>query len=126
MGTTLPVLFISLLMAASGVAKRVAPSKVSPVKTPSAVYSAPHFIFEKGKAPISGGVVEARDPKSDKVLWRLQIYQTNHDKDLEGDVQDVFIKSLSYVEAHDILFVTDERKRLFVLDIKNRKVTRIR
>lgn len=107
-------------------AKRVAPKGVMPVVTSAAVYSAPHFLFEKGKAPIRGGIVEAREPGSEKILWRVQVYQTKYDDQLETDVQDVFIKSLSFDALHEILVISDEASRLFVLDAKNKKVTQIR
>ena len=98
-------------------AKRLAPNEVAPVKTDKAVISVPHFP--------KGGVLEAHDPKTKKLLWRVQVYKTVYDKNLEKDVQDVFIKSLSYDKRHNLLIMSDEKGRVFVLNLKTKKVTQI-
>ena len=144
--TALMVLFATNVMA-----KRVAPKEVPPIATEKAVFSVPHFpaidsvqnrkllealenrerelveAHENGeplKAPQNGGVVEARDPKTKKLLWQVQIYKTEY-KALEKDVQDVFIKSLSLDKVHNLLIMSDEKSRVFVLNLSTKKVTQI-
>ena len=104
-------------------AKRIAPKEVPPVKTDKAVFSVPHF--PGGDRAQNGGVVEAHHPKTKKLLWRIHVYETVYDKDLETDVQDVFIKTLTFEPTHNLLIMSDERSRIFVLNLATRKVTRI-
>ena len=44
---------------------------------------------------------------------------------MEKDVQDVFIKSLSFDKTHNLLILSDEAGRIFVLDLQSKKVTQI-
>ena len=116
--TALMVILVSNVMA-----KRAAPEEVPPVATDKAVYSVPHF--PEGDRIQNGGVIEARDPQTKKLLWQVQIYKTEVDKGLEKDVQDVFIKSLSFDKVHNLLIMSDEKSRVFVLNLSTKKVTRI-
>jgi hypothetical protein len=114
---------LMVLLAANVMAKRVAPEEVPPIATDKAVFSVPHF--PEGDREQNGGVVEARDPKTNKLLWQVQIYKAEHDKALEKDVQDVFIKSLTLDKAHNLLIMSDEKSRVFVLNLATKKVTQI-
>ena len=105
-------------------AKRNAPEEVPPIATEKAVYSVPHF--PEGDRVQNGGVVEARHPKTKKLLWRIQIYKTDYDKRLEQDVQDVFIKTLSFDKSHNLLIMSDEKFRVFVLNVTTKRVTQIK
>ena len=89
------VLFISLL-GLDLMAKRITPKTVAPIQTDNAVYSVPHFSL--GERSQNGGFIEAHHPKTKKLLWRIQIYKTDYDSELEGDIQDVFIKTMSFDE----------------------------
>ena len=97
--------------------------EVPPVTTDEAVYSAPHF--PNGDRKQNGGVVEAHHPKTGELLWRIQIYETQYDRALEKDVQDVFIKSLALDEDHHLLIMSDEKSRIFVINLATRKVTEV-
>ena len=112
-----------VLLVSNVMAKRAAPEEVPPVATDKAVYSVPHF--PEGDRIQNGGVIEARDPQPKKLLWQVQIYKTEVDKALEKDVQDVFIKSLSFDKVHNLLIMSDEKSRVFVLNLSTKKVTRI-
>ena len=74
--TTALLLFLNLNVTA----KRIAPKKVPAVETEKAVLSAPHF--SGGERSQNGGFIEARDPKTKKLLWRVQVYKTVYDKKL--------------------------------------------
>ena len=112
-----------LFFSSTAMAKRIAPEEVPPVTTDKAVISVPHF--PKGKLAQNGGVLEAHHPKTKKLLWRIQIYKSTYDKALEKDIQDVFIKSLSYDKNHNLLIMSDEKGRVFVLNLETKKVTQI-
>ena len=124
MKTLIHTAIFVLLLASSAIAKRIAPAEVPAITTGEAVYSVPHFGFKNGTGQ-NGGVIHAHHPKTKKLVWSVTVYKTNRDKDLEGDVQDVFIKSLSLDKDHNLLIMSDEKSRVFVLNLITRKVTQI-
>lgn len=125
MRTLLHSLAFLLLLANSAMAKRAAPAEIPAIVTEQAVFSAPHFAFENGMQQ-NGGVILAHDPKTKKLLWRMQIYKTTYTQTKETDVQDVFLKTLRYDEVHHLLIMSDETSRVFVLNLATKKVTQIR
>lgn len=123
MKTVIYATTLMVLLAANVMAKRAAPEEVTPIATDKAVFSVPHF--PEGGLKQNGGVVDARDPKTNKLLWQVQIYKTEYDKALEKDVQDVFIKDLTLDKVHNLLIMSDEKSRVFVLNLATKKVTQI-
>jgi hypothetical protein len=105
-----------LLTILAAKAKRGAPAEVLPVKLGSIEYSAPHRIRTQNEM----GYIKARDLKSGKLIWSRQIYLVKYDFDLEGDVQDVFIKSITVQGNH--LIITNERNSKYQLDLKTLEV----
>ncbi len=123
MKTIIHAVVLIALFSTTVMAKRAAPEEVPPVKTEQAVFSAPHF--PEGERKQNGGEVQARDPRTNALLWQVQVYTTKYDEGLEKDVQDVFIKTLSLDKIHNLLILSDEKSRVFVLNLTNKKVTRI-
>jgi hypothetical protein len=123
MKTIIHATALMVLLAANVMAKRPAPEEVPPIATGEAVFTVPHF--PEGDRIQNGGVIEARDPKTRKLVWQVQIYKTEYDKALEKDVQDVFIKSLTWDKVHNLLIMSDEKSRVFVLNLATRRVTQI-
>lgn len=66
------------------------------------------------------GVVTARDPKDNHILWEQKIYQISYNPFLEKDVQDVFITNLEI--KGDSLVVTNEKKERYKLNILSKEV----
>ena len=97
-------------------AKRGAPAEALPVTVGNIEYSAPHRKGTHRKM----GLLEARDLKSGKLIWSRQIYAVKYDPDLEGDVQDVFIKSITAEGNH--LIITNERNSKYQLDLNSLEV----
>ena len=97
-------------------AKRRVPAKVLPVKVGNIEYSAPH----RNGTQKQMGFIEALDLKSGKIIWSRQIYTVKYDPDLEGDVQDVFIKSIT-VEGNNLI-ITNERNSKYQLDLNSLEV----
>jgi hypothetical protein len=99
--------------------KRAAPQDVPPIVHQGVAYSFPHFGYleEEGQ---NGGVVEARDVKSGRRLWRLKAYTTRRVPGREQDVQDVFITSAKL--AGNRLVVTNEEGQTFEVDLTTRAV----
>ncbi|MEK9685667.1 MAG: hypothetical protein VW226_14075, partial [Rhodospirillaceae bacterium] len=79
-------------------AKRRAPAEVLPVKMGNFEYSAPH----RNRTHKQMGFIEARELKSGGLIWSRQIYTVKYDPDLEDDVQDVFIKSIT-VQGNNLI-----------------------
>jgi hypothetical protein len=92
-------------------AKRGAPAEVLPVTVGNIKYSAPH----RNGTHKQMGFIEARAPKSGELIWSRQIYAVKYDPDLEGDVQDVFMKSITVEGNH--LIITNERNSKYQLDL---------
>ena len=97
-------------------AKRGAPAEALPVTVGNIEYSAPHRNGTHRKM----GLLEARDLKSGKLIWSRQIYAVKYDPDLEGDVQDVFIKSITAEGNH--LIINNERNSKYQLDLNSLEV----
>ena len=66
------------------------------------------------------GFIEASVPKSGELIWSRQIYTVKYDPDLEGDVQDVFIKSITVQGNH--LIITNERNSKYQLNLHSLEV----
>jgi len=96
--------------------KRGAPAEVLPVTVGNIEYSAPH----RNGTYKQMGFIEARAPKSGELIWSRQIYAVKYDPDLEGDVQDVFIKSIT-VEGNSLI-ITNERNSKYQLDLNSLEV----
>lgn len=91
--------------------KRKPPKTVLPVKIKNVEYSAPGSEV---------GFVVARDLALKKELWKKQIYNVGYDKNLEKDVQDVFIDSL-WVSG-DMLMVQNEKGERYELNPETQNV----
>ena len=97
-------------------AKRGAPAEVLPLTEGNIEYSAPH----RNGTQKQMGFIEARDLKSGKLIWSRQIYSVKYDPDLEGDVQDVYIKKIK-VKGNSLI-ITNERKSEYQLNLKTLQV----
>ena len=104
-------------------AKRLAPEDVKPVVHKGVRYEVRHWEITRGKAQ-TGGFVEAWDVATNRKLWERNIYGITYNPDLEKDVQDVFITSLTLVG--DKLVAVNERGEKFHIDISTRKVSKSR
>ena len=104
-------IILSILCISESEAKRAVPAKVMPVQVGSIEYSAPH-----GKSQNQMGCIEARRVGSGELLWRRQVYVVKYDPDLEGDVQDVYIKSFK-VKGNSLIII-NERKSEYQLNLK--------
>jgi hypothetical protein len=69
-----------------------------------------------------GGYLVAVDVTSGTPLWTLQVYDNQRVPGREGDVQDVFFKSMA-AQRDGTLLVENERGRRFVVDPATRSVT---
>ena len=101
-----------LLVTLLAEAKRGAPAEVLPVTVGNIEYLAPH----RNGTHKQMGFIEARDLKSGKLIWSRQIYSVKYDPDLEGDVQDVYIKNIKI--KGNSLIITNERKSEYQLNLK--------
>ena len=97
-------------------AKRGAPAEVLPLTVGNIEYSAPH----RNGTQKQMGLIEAHDLRSGKLIWSRQIYAVKYDPDLEGDVQDVFIKSIT-VQGNNLI-ITNERNSKYQLNLNSLKV----
>jgi hypothetical protein len=100
------LIFFLLLATLLAEAKRGAPAEVLPVTVGNIEYSAPH----RNGTHKQMGFIEARVPKSGELIWSRQIYVVKYDPDLEGDVQDVFIKRIT-VEGNNLIIINEKSSK---------------
>ncbi|HET7332961.1 hypothetical protein [Dyella sp.] len=62
-----------------------------------------------------GGYLAAYDVESGKQLWTLKVYDNRRLSDKEGDVQDVFFKSMK-AQPDGSLLIENEQGKRFVVD----------
>lgn len=126
MRTTQRIITALALVATAGAgtdawAKPGAPADVPPVVSGNVRYEVPHFVTPCTPEQ-NGGCVVAYDNSSNAQLWAVQIYCTKYDSDLEQDVQDVFITSLT-LDGNGQLQVSNERGKHFTIDPATQKVS---
>ena len=100
-------------------ASRLPPPKVEPVTINGVRYSQ-----VAGKESVDGqvgGLLGAYNPKGE-LLWTLKIYENRRDSRLEGDVQDVFFRSMS-VDPDGRLRIVNERGDTYLVDVTTRGVS---
>jgi hypothetical protein len=106
-----------VLLVSEAWAKRTSPKPVTPVIQNGVKYVAPNLSGRQG-------VVEARDEKTDKKLWDVVVYSVRLDRNLEEDVQWVFVTRLA---VHDNnLVVTNEKNESFAVDLRTKKVQKLK
>jgi len=103
---------VLVLLAGPLFGKRAAPAPVAPVSHRGIKYSAPN---DEGRT----GYVQASDSAGNH-LFRIIVFQTEINPNLEGDVQWVFITDLRL--AGNSLWVKDEKSRCYSVDLKTKAV----
>ncbi|STX50841.1 Uncharacterised protein [Legionella busanensis] len=72
----------------------------------------------------AGGYIEAFNSTANEFLWSVQIYKTSYSLNMEGDVQDVYIKDLALQNGK--IIITDERNRVYLLYSVSKRVKLIK
>lgn len=101
--------------------KRVGPPVVAPLVVDDLRVEAVHWGKERGFQQ-NGGYISVINEATGKELWTLKVYATKYNEQMESDVQDVFIESLSKGIAKGTIDVIDEKNRRYVVDLKTRTV----
>ncbi len=116
---------ILLLCLTQGVfAKRLAPAEVESVTYDGVVYSVLKWGKVKGLDQ-NGGYLIAKDKKTKKVLWQKRIYKIKYSKQLETDIQDIFITKLSLSDDKKDLVINNERGETYHLNLKTKEVIHV-
>ncbi|MBC7666356.1 MAG: hypothetical protein H7276_21625 [Caulobacter sp.] len=71
----------------------------------------------------NGGYIAAYDAITDNEAWLLKVYDIVYDDKRETDKQDLFIEELT-LEPSGLLRVTDERGRVYRVDLRERAVVK--
>jgi hypothetical protein len=71
-----------------------------------------------------GGYIAAYDTENNKLLWTLKVYENARNLDKEGDVQDVFFKTMTLESDGNILIENEKRKR-FTVNINDKSVVEL-
>jgi hypothetical protein len=72
-----------------------------------------------------GGVIAAVEAKTDKLLWSVQLYKTTYDPSEEQDAQEIYVKELALDKSGQALLASDERKRVWSIDLATHAVTQV-
>jgi len=96
-------------------AKRAAPAQISPVSWQSEVIS-PVVTRDNRVFQVT---LEARTKNAKKILWKTQLYSIQYNRDLEYDVQEVYLRSLK--AENGTIIAEDERGNLYRVDAVNGK-----
>jgi hypothetical protein len=113
--TNIALLILVLAIPVAILAKRTPPKPVAPVTGDGVTYSTNGDGIDE--------FVVATDAASAKELWRAKVYSVPVKENLEKDVQTIFIRKLKL--SGSTLFVSDEQKRCYQLDVKSQKVETI-
>ena len=109
-----------VILASPAFAKRTPPPKAAPLVVDGIRYQASHERYAANDRPAGlRAYVEAWDVKADKLLWKAKVYEIVYDRNLETDVQDVYIESLKL--DGKVLVATTERKKDYRVDMKTGK-----
>lgn len=103
-------------------AKRRAPTPVKPVVAKGVRYEQMRRAKDLGFTQ-SGGIIAAIEDKTDKVLWTVQLYTIAYDPAEEQDAQEVYVKELALDKSGRALLATDERRRVWSVDLATHAVT---
>lgn len=103
----------------SAQAKRAAPPTAAPVREKGVEYRAVHERYaEKGAPAGIRAFLTAVDENSGKELWKTRLYDIRYKRELETDIQDVYVKAL-HLEVPGILAVTEDEKAYLVDRVKH-------
>ena len=119
-GLIVATLFFAALVHAKRVARPVPP----PVDTGTVKYVVVPWAVHSGLTH-NGGYIEARDSKSDTKLWGITVYHVEYAPELEKDVQDVFITSLTLDADKNRLVVVNEAGHTYWFNLDSRTVTHL-
>ena len=110
------MLLLALAMVAPAVAKRLPAPKVDPVVHQNIRYEVPN---DSGRL----AHVEVWDVKKNVKLWDVRVFRNQISRELEEDVQWVFVKSLRLYKGR--LIVTAEDGRCYSLDPRTNAVEKL-
>ena len=105
--------------------KRRAPPKVPGVTLEGIRYE--QAVLARGEADGGQrtGYLAAYRGASDERLWRLRVYELKMDAHLEGDVQDVYFKSMVATPDGHGLLIENERGDRFAVNVRTQAVRKL-
>jgi hypothetical protein len=112
----------------SALAKRAAPKPVPALISGNIKYIAPDVlpnhrsIYGKSTCSEKSMCAEARNKKTGKLLWQVEVYPIEIDPNVELDVQYIYITALKIERGQ--LMVKNESGQVFMVDLKTHKVTK--
>jgi len=98
-------------------------SRLPPPVVPPVVLGGMRLQQRAGQIAVDGqvgGLLDAYDAKGNRV-WTLKVYDNVREPEIEGDVQDVFFRSMD-VQPDGRLRIVDESGRGWLVDVSSRTV----
>lgn len=106
-------------------AKRRAPPKVPAVTLDGIRYEQAVLPRAEADGGQRTGYLAAYRGASEERLWRLRVYELEIDPHLEGDVQDVYFKSMTAAPDGHALLIENEHGDRFAVDVRTQAVRRL-
>lgn len=94
----------------SVLAKRLAPKKIEDISTKRGVV---HYEFQHTASGFSSYII--MKDKAGDVKWKTKIFSRQYTKNLETDVQDIFLKSM-FIEDYKVIAI-DEMGRKYEVEL---------
>ncbi len=107
---------LCFLFTSNALAKRASPKEIEPIIQNQIKYTIPRWGEKQ-----NGGYIEAYDSRTNDLLWKLKVYTIKYNKNLENDVQDIFINRIEI--SNDELIIWNEVNDKFIVNLKTRKIT---
>lgn len=107
------VLVMGTLFSFDVFSKRLGPKKVKPLEFKGIRYEVIHFVDNEKQ---NGGFIRVVDIKSQDKICIKKVYEVNYDKNLEQDVQDIFITKIKRVK--DKLIIKNENGQKYKIKLK--------
>lgn len=105
------LIFLSCIYTNEIFARRVAPQQAEPIHYNGVIYSSRYD---------HGGIIEARDKNTKKLLWKKQIYFVKYHKHVEKDIQEIFITKIIPMKRY--ILIMNEKNETYKLFFKTHKI----
>jgi hypothetical protein len=110
------ILLMGMSMSSNVQEKRVAPAKIKPILNNGSLIEVQ---YEPNSSGYSAFIV-SKKASDDTVTWKTQIYSKVFDKNMETDVQEIYLRSL-LLEKNRIIAV-DEHQQKYEVDFGSGKL----
>jgi hypothetical protein len=115
------VIMLACVFACVVYGKRKMPVLAEPVVYQGIQYSAPQEENELLKNGNNLGIIKATDITNQKEIWIKRIYLIKINKEIEQDVQMVYINNMKIDSVNKLIIIRNEKGNIYKLDLKTKE-----